>query len=38
MLCLSTLAEHGRNVARDARASLVVGEPDVTGDPLDSGA
>ena len=37
MLCLSTLAEHGRNVVRDARASLVVGEPEVTGDPLDSG-
>ena len=37
MLCLSTLAEHGRNVTRDPRASLVIGEPDVTGDPLDSG-
>jgi len=37
VLCLSTLAEHGRNVTRDARASLVVGEADVTGDPLDSG-
>jgi putative heme iron utilization protein len=37
ILCLSTLAEHGRNVVRDARASLVVGESEVTGDPLDSG-
>jgi hypothetical protein len=37
VLCLSTLAEHGRNIVRDARASLVVGESDVTGDPLDSG-
>ncbi len=37
VLCLSTLAEHGRNVVRDARASLVVGEPKVDGDPLDSG-
>ena len=37
VLCLSTLAEHGRNVTRDARVSLVVGEADVTGDPLDSG-
>ena len=37
VLCLSTLAEHGRNVTRDPRASLVIGEPDVTGDPLDSG-
>jgi heme iron utilization protein len=37
VLCLSTLAEHGRNATRDARASLVIGEADVTGDPLDSG-
>jgi putative heme iron utilization protein len=37
VLCLSTLAEHGRNVVRDARASLVVGESEVSGDPLDSG-
>jgi putative heme iron utilization protein len=37
VLCLSTLAEHGRNVTRDARASLVIGEAEVTGDPLDSG-
>ena len=26
VLCLSTLAEHGRNVTRDPRASLMVGE------------
>ncbi len=37
ILCLSTLAEHGRNVARDPRVSLLIGEPEVTGDPLDSG-
>jgi putative heme iron utilization protein len=37
VLCLSTLAEHGRNVARDPRASLAIGETDVAGDPLDSG-
>lgn len=37
VLCLSTLAEHGRNVVRDPRASLMVGQTDVTGDPLDSG-
>jgi putative heme iron utilization protein len=37
VLCLSTLAEHGRNVVRDARASLVVGEAETVGDPLDSG-
>lgn len=37
VVCLSTLAEHGRNLTRDRRASLVIGEADVTGDPLDSG-
>ena len=37
VLCLSTLAEHGRNVTRDPRASLMVGQTDVAGDPLDSG-
>jgi len=37
VLCLSTLAEHGRNVVRDPRASLVIGQADVIGDPLDSG-
>jgi putative heme iron utilization protein len=34
ILCVSLLAEHGRNVERDPRASLVVAEPDVAGDPL----
>jgi putative heme iron utilization protein len=37
VMCLSTLAEHGRNLCRDARASLVIGEPESTGDPLDGG-
>ena len=37
ILCLSTLAEHGRNVARDPRVSLLVAEPDSAGDPLDGG-
>jgi heme iron utilization protein len=37
VVCLSTLAEHGRNLHRDSRASLVIGEPDSDGDPLDSG-
>lgn len=37
VLCLSTLAEHGRNVVRDPRASLSIGEADPIGDPLDSG-
>jgi hypothetical protein len=37
VICLSTLAEHGRNLFRDKRASLVIGEPGVAGDPLDSG-
>ena len=37
VLCLSTLAEHGRNVVRDPRASIMVGQADVAGDPLDSG-
>jgi heme iron utilization protein len=37
VLCLSTLAEHGRNVVRDPRASLVVGEAAPAGDPLDCG-
>lgn len=36
VLCVSTLAEHGRNLARDGRASLVVvGDPGGE-DPLDS--
>ena len=37
ILCLSTLAEHGRNLTREPRASLMVGEPAPAGDPLDSG-
>jgi putative heme iron utilization protein len=36
VLCLSTLAEHGRNVTRDPRASLMVGQGEVAGDPLDA--
>src|SRR6185312_16972529 len=31
VLCLSTLAEHGRNVTRDPRASLMVGEEATAG-------
>jgi putative heme iron utilization protein len=37
ILCLSTLAEHGRNLTREPRASLMIGEPAPLGDPLDSG-
>jgi len=37
VLCLSTLAEHGRNVVRDPRASLMIGQADVARDVLDSG-
>lgn len=36
-LLLSTLAEHGRNLARDPRASLMVAAPQQTPDPLASG-
>lgn len=37
-LVVSTLAEHGRNLARDPRASVAVATPPVPGaDPLDSG-
>jgi putative heme iron utilization protein len=36
-LLLSTLAEHGRNLARDARASLMVAAPPSSPDPLASG-
>jgi putative heme iron utilization protein len=36
-LLLSTLAEHGRNLARDARASLMVAAPQSSPDPLASG-
>lgn len=37
VLCLSTLAEHGRNLPRDPRASLVVAANPGERDPLDSG-
>jgi heme iron utilization protein len=37
VLCLSRLAEHGANVEADARASLMVAEPDPGPDPLDAG-
>jgi len=34
LLLLSDLAEHTKNLARDARASLLIGSADNTGDPL----
>jgi putative heme iron utilization protein len=34
VLCLSSMAEHGRNVAGDPRASIVVTQPDPPADPL----
>lgn len=37
VLCVSTLAEHGRNLERDPRASLVVAQTGVDGDPLAAG-
>nr|WP_320670697.1 ABC transporter substrate-binding protein [Patulibacter sp. DM4] len=37
VLVVSTLAEHGRNLLRDPRASLSVVAPATGGDPLDSG-
>jgi putative heme iron utilization protein len=37
VLFVSTLAEHGRNLQRDARASLVVAQPSPSGDPLAAG-
>ena len=37
VLCVSTLAEHGRNLHRDTRASLVVSADAGDGDPLDVG-
>ena len=37
VLLVSTLAEHGRNLRRDGRASLVVAEPVAGGDPLAAG-
>ena len=35
VLLVSTMAEHGRNLANDPRASLAVGDPSAAGDPLD---
>jgi putative heme iron utilization protein len=37
VLCVSVLAEHGRNLLRDPRASLVVAEATTGADPLDGG-
>lgn len=37
VLCLSTLAEHGRNLERDARASVMVADPGPTAHPLALG-
>ncbi len=37
VLLVSTLAEHGRNLHRDPRASLSIAERSPTADPLDSG-
>ncbi len=37
VLCVSTLAEHGRNLRRDQRASLMISQRDVDGDPLANG-
>jgi putative heme iron utilization protein len=37
VLCVSRLAEHGRNLDRDPRASLVVVDPAAVSDPLASG-
>jgi hypothetical protein len=34
VLCLSQLAEHGRNLARDSRASLVITQTEMPSDPL----
>lgn len=36
-LMVSTLAEHGRNLIRDPRASLMIAAPQSTADPLASG-
>ena len=37
VLCVSHLAEHGRNLAGDPRASLAIVAPDAGSDPLASG-
>jgi putative heme iron utilization protein len=36
VLCVSELAEHGRNLVRDSRASIAVVEPSANTDPLAS--
>ena len=35
VLLVSALAEHGRNLANDPRASLAINDPSAPGDPLD---
>jgi putative heme iron utilization protein len=35
VLLVSTMAEHGRNLAHDPRASLAINDPSLPGDPLD---
>lgn len=35
VLLVSTMAEHGRNLAKDGRASLAINDPAAPGDPLD---
>jgi heme iron utilization protein len=35
VLLVSTMAEHGRNLVVDARASLAINDPTAPGDPLD---
>ncbi len=37
VLCVSHMAEHGRNLANDQRASIAIVTPDADGDPLASG-
>lgn len=37
VLCVSNLAEHGRNLAHDARASIAIVAPATQSDPLASG-
>lgn len=37
VLCISTLAEHRRNLEADDRASLMIAAPDVSRDPLAGG-
>jgi putative heme iron utilization protein len=35
VLLVSTLAEHGRNLLQDSRASIAINDPSLPGDPLD---